>query len=60
MKKILQYTIFSIIFCSQVSAAILPIGWGTTSKKLIEKGSSKIFPNVKGMNLEGDKFTIPG
>ena len=58
--KLLYSVIFSIIFCSSANAAIFPILWGPSSKKPIPQTSSQSFPSVKGMNLEGDKFLLPG
>lgn len=44
---------------TSASAAIMPISWGPVSKKSIGQGSSKQFPNLRGLNLEGDQVDLP-
>lgn len=58
-RKLLLYFFIAIIYAGSTSAVMMPIGWGPASNSLIEKGSSEIFPAVRGANLQGDNFILP-
>ena len=56
MRKIL---LILISLYSAVSAALLPIGSGPISDIESFSSESKLFPQVRGTNLEGEQFLIP-
>lgn len=48
-----------ILSLNSAQALIFPVGPGLVMKEIVKEGSSEIFPELKGSNLEGDEFVFP-